>query len=87
MIVARPIGIVPMNIETVLCPNIRRASCPNMIQRVAYRAANSAKRPMLNSHSAAPTGFSVGPMPGTCGRARREEVMRWHAEAVRAPHY
>ena len=29
MIVARPIGIVPMNIETTLWPKIRLASCPN----------------------------------------------------------
>jgi hypothetical protein len=26
MIVARPIGMVPMNIDTVLCPKMRRAS-------------------------------------------------------------
>jgi hypothetical protein len=33
MIVARPIGMVPMNIDTVLCPKMRRASCPNITQR------------------------------------------------------
>jgi N-glycosylase/DNA lyase len=31
--VARPIGIVPMNIDTVLWPKMRRASWPNIIQR------------------------------------------------------
>ena len=32
-IVARPIGIVPMNIETTLCPKIRRASRGNIAHR------------------------------------------------------
>ena len=33
MIVAKPIGMVPMNIDTVLWPKMRRASCPNIAQR------------------------------------------------------
>ncbi len=33
MIVARPMGIVPKNIETVECPKIRRASSKNITQR------------------------------------------------------
>ena len=35
MIVARPIGIAPKNIETVECPRIRRAWSKNRIQRAA----------------------------------------------------
>ncbi len=33
MIVARPIGMVPNEQYTVLCPKMRRASCPNITQR------------------------------------------------------
>ncbi len=36
MMVARPMGMVPKNIETVEWPKIRRASSKNSTQRAAY---------------------------------------------------
>ncbi|MNV30759.1 hypothetical protein D3C71_1220390 [compost metagenome] len=70
MMVARPMGMVPKNIETVEWPKIRRASSKNSSQRAAYSAVNNRNRKMLNSQrtSAMPCKTEL-PM-GNCASAK-----------------
>jgi hypothetical protein len=43
---------------------------------------NSAKSAMLKNHNASPTGFSAGPMPGTCGSASEDAGAHRRGEPV-----
>ena len=67
--VAKPMGMVPKNIETVECPKIRRASSKNITQRAVYNALNSTNRKIVNSHSPSAKACSPGQLNGSCANA------------------
>ncbi|MNP70458.1 hypothetical protein D3C76_1666920 [compost metagenome] len=60
MIVARPMGMVPKNMDTVEWPKMRRASSKKNSQRARYNTLNTTKSAMVSSHKASANAQSMG---------------------------